>query len=190
MSDTPSNKIAASRPQQANDGLGPMRQYRFGDFELDLDAFELRRRGESLKLERRPLDLLALLVQNAGRLVSREEIIAALWPPKIIIDFDSGLNTLVRKVRNVLDDSSEEPKFIETVPGRGYRFVAPVEPVVSVAEPPSGVTSPAQPAAVVGGGRHRSAAGRHGIDHLAGDEHANRTRTNCSAAVREPNRER
>jgi DNA-binding winged helix-turn-helix (wHTH) protein/TolB-like protein/tetratricopeptide (TPR) repeat protein len=114
---------------------GGMKKYRFGDFELDLDAFELRRRGELIKLERRPLDLLALLVTQPGRLVRREELTAALWPPKVIIDFDSGLNTLVRKVRAALGDSSESPIFIETVPGRGYRFVAPVTQVSAHAEP-------------------------------------------------------
>lgn len=102
-----------------------MEKYRFGDFELDLAAFELRRNGEPVKLERRPLDLLALLVRQPNRLIPREELVAALWP-KVIIDFDSGLNTLVRKVRTALGDSSEKPIFIETVPGRGYRFVAQV----------------------------------------------------------------
>jgi TolB-like protein/DNA-binding winged helix-turn-helix (wHTH) protein/Flp pilus assembly protein TadD len=121
-----------------------MRRYRFGDFELDLDAFELKSNGAPVKLERRPLDLLVLLVSQAGRLVTREEIIAALWPQKVIIDFDSGLNTLVRKVRNALQDSSESPRFIETVQGRGYRFIAPV---VAIAEPASttGVAANASP---------------------------------------------
>jgi TolB-like protein/DNA-binding winged helix-turn-helix (wHTH) protein/tetratricopeptide (TPR) repeat protein len=103
-----------------------MQVYRFGEFELDLDAFELKLPGKSVKLERRALDLLALLVKQPNRLVPREEIIAALWPKNVVIDFDSGLNTLVRKVRAALGDSSESPQYIETVPGRGYRFVAPV----------------------------------------------------------------
>jgi DNA-binding winged helix-turn-helix (wHTH) protein/TolB-like protein/Flp pilus assembly protein TadD len=103
--------------------------YRFGEFELDLDAFELKRPEKSVKLERRALDLLALLVKQPRRLVTREEIIAALWPPNVVIDFDSGLNTLVRKVRAALGDSSDNPQYIETVPGRGYRFVASVETV-------------------------------------------------------------
>ncbi|MGA8205248.1 MAG: winged helix-turn-helix domain-containing protein [Woeseiaceae bacterium] len=101
--------------------------YRFAEFELDLDAQQLRVHGQPLRLERRPLDLLVLLVERRGRLVGREEIIAALWPNNVIIDFESGLNTLVRKVRNALGDSSEAPRFIETVPGRGYRFVAPIQ---------------------------------------------------------------
>lgn len=114
-----------------------MQRYRFGDFELDLDDFVLRRHGEPVKLERRPLDLLALLVKRAGHLVSREEIIAALWPSNVIIDFDSGLNTLVRKARNALGDSPEAPSYIETLPGRGYRFAARVD-VVAEPEPETG----------------------------------------------------
>ncbi len=120
-----------------------MQIYRFGEFELDLDAFELKLPGKAVKLERRALDLLALLVRQPNRLVPREEIIAALWPPNVVIDFESGLNTLVRKVRAALGDSTGSPKFIETVPGRGYRFVAPVKtftepapPAVPAAPPP------------------------------------------------------
>lgn len=98
----------------------------FHEFELDLDAQELRHRGAQVRLERRPWGLLLMLVSSRGRLVSRNEIIATLWPKNVVIDFDSGLNTLVRKVRNALGDSPEEPRFIETVAGRGYRFIAPV----------------------------------------------------------------
>jgi TolB-like protein/DNA-binding winged helix-turn-helix (wHTH) protein/tetratricopeptide (TPR) repeat protein len=103
-----------------------MSTYRFDEFELDLDAGQLRLRGETVRLERRPFNLLALLVTNPGRLHTREEIIAALWPEKVIIDFDAGLNTLVRKVRHALGDAPEAPRYIETVPARGYRFAAPV----------------------------------------------------------------
>lgn len=106
-----------------------MPTYRFGDFELDLDALQLRRGNQPVRLERRPLDLLIMLVSHQGRMVSREDLIAALWPARVIIDFESGLNTLVRKVRNALGDSTDDPRFIETVPGRGYRFVAPVTEV-------------------------------------------------------------
>jgi TolB-like protein/DNA-binding winged helix-turn-helix (wHTH) protein/Flp pilus assembly protein TadD len=100
--------------------------YRFGEFELDPAERQLRSGGKSVPLESRPMDLLLLLVERRGHLVSREEIIAALWPQRVIIDFESGVNTLVRKVRNALGDSPGEPQFIETVPGRGYRFIAPV----------------------------------------------------------------
>lgn len=122
-----------------------MQVYRFGDFELDLDSFELKLPGKPVKLERRALDLLVLLVKQPNRLVPREEIIAALWPPNVVIDFDSGLNTLVRKVRTALGDSSDSPQYIETVPGRGYRFVAPV---VSLSESQSALPVAPAPAPV------------------------------------------
>jgi TolB-like protein/Flp pilus assembly protein TadD len=112
-----------------------MHSYRFGEFELDLDAQKLRLRGKHVPLERRPFDLLVLLIAAEGRVVPREDIIAKLWPPRVIIDFDSGINTLVRKVRSALGDSSEEPMFIETVAGRGYRFIAALEEPVSAAAP-------------------------------------------------------
>jgi TolB-like protein/DNA-binding winged helix-turn-helix (wHTH) protein/Tfp pilus assembly protein PilF len=118
--------------------------HRFADFELDLAGFELRRQGQPVKLERRPFDLLAMLVRQPGRVVPREEIIATLWPPNVIVDFDSGLNTLVRKVRSALEDSPENPRFIETVPGRGYRFVAPLlraAPVTAASAVDSGVAA-------------------------------------------------
>jgi len=101
--------------------------YRFGEFELDLDAQQLRKGGTAVRLERRPFDLLVMLVERRGSLVSRDEIVASLWPKNVIIDFDSGLNTLVRKIRSVLGDSPDTPRYIETVSGRGYRFVAQVE---------------------------------------------------------------
>ena len=100
--------------------------YRFDRFELEPAERRLREDGRMVPLERRPMDLLVLLVQRHGHLVRRDEIVETLWPQRVIIDFESGLNTLVRKVRNALGDSSESPRFIETVPGAGYRFVAPV----------------------------------------------------------------
>ena len=119
-----------------------MHSVRFGDFELDLDAQQLRRRGEPVHLERRPFDLLVLLVTAQGRVVAREDIIAQLWPANVIIDFDSGLNTLVRKVRSALGDSSENPVFIETVAGKGYRFIAPIPEPEVAAEPPTAAKLP------------------------------------------------
>lgn len=104
-----------------------MSRYRFGEFTLDMEAFDLRRQDQPIRLERRPFDLLVMLVRQPGRLVPRDELVAALWPSGVIIDFDAGLNTLVRKVRAALGDSPEAPRFVETVPGRGYRFIAAVE---------------------------------------------------------------
>jgi len=103
------------------------RTFRFGAFELDLASYRLTREGEPVALERRPFDLLVLLVTRPGQLVSRDEIVGALWPERVVIDFDAGVNTLVRKIRQALGDSRDHPTFVETVPGRGYRFIAPVE---------------------------------------------------------------
>jgi DNA-binding winged helix-turn-helix (wHTH) protein/TolB-like protein/Flp pilus assembly protein TadD len=121
-----------------------MQVYRFGEFELDLNVFELKQPGKPVKLERRALDLLVLLVKQPNRVVPREEIIAALWPANVVIDFDAGLNTLVRKVRTALADSPENPRFIETIPGRGYRFVAPVETLTTTPDA-APATPPAAP---------------------------------------------
>jgi TolB-like protein/DNA-binding winged helix-turn-helix (wHTH) protein/Tfp pilus assembly protein PilF len=127
-----------------------MQCYRFGDFELDLDAQRLRLRGEAVHLERRPFDLLVLLVTAQGRVVTRDDIIAALWPKNVIIDFDSGLNTLVRKARSALGDTPDDPQFIETVAGRGYRFIArveapaPAEPAAAAAAPEPAAPPPAR----------------------------------------------
>ena len=112
-----------------------MQSYRFGEFELDLDAQQLRLCGEAVHLERRPFDLLVLLVTAQGQVVARDDIIAKLWPTNVIIDFDSGINTLVRKARRALGDSPEKPTFIETVAGRGYRFIGPLEEAVAATAP-------------------------------------------------------
>ena len=105
---------------------GPPHTVRFGEFELDVAAYSLRRRGQSIRLERRPMDLLILLVERHRELVSRTEIIERLWGDGVFVDAEMGINTAIRKVRQVLGDASEAPTFIETVSGRGYRFVADV----------------------------------------------------------------
>ena len=104
---------------------------RFGDFELDLAGYELRGGGRPIRLERQPMDLLIMLVERRGQLVSREDIIERLWGKDVFVDVDTGVHTAVRKIRRALRDSTDEPAFIETVSGKGYRFVAPVEVAVS-----------------------------------------------------------
>jgi eukaryotic-like serine/threonine-protein kinase len=99
---------------------------RFGQFELDLSEERLLRKGIPVRLENQPLQILAALVENPGDVVSREELCSSLWPDGTYVDFDEGLNTAVKKLRNALGDSAENPTFIETVPRRGYRFIAPV----------------------------------------------------------------
>ena len=99
---------------------------RFEEFELDPGAFELRRAGRSLRLERIPLQLLILLVQQRGRVVSREEILEAIWGKDVFVDADNSINTAIRKIRVALKDDPDAPRFVRTVPGRGYRFTAEV----------------------------------------------------------------
>ncbi|MCP5179109.1 MAG: winged helix-turn-helix domain-containing protein [Pseudomonadales bacterium] len=110
--------------------------YRFGDFELDPDIRQLRCSGQVVPLERRPFDLLALLLSDPTRTFTRQEIVASLWPDNVIIDFEAGLNTLVRKVRQALGDTVDEPRYVATVPARGYRFIAPVDSLTPADTPP------------------------------------------------------
>jgi DNA-binding winged helix-turn-helix (wHTH) protein len=111
----------------------PRETYRFGQFELDVDAVELRRQGRRLKVQPQPFKLLVLLARRAGSLVGREDIRTELWPDGTFVDFDQSVNFAVRQIRDVLGDSADRPLYIETIPRRGYRFIAPLEPV-TVAE--------------------------------------------------------
>jgi len=99
---------------------------RFRDFELDPAEFELRRAGHRVRLERKPLELLILLAEKRGTLVSREEIIQRVWGDDVYFDAERGVNNAVRKIRAALHDESGQPQFVETVVGRGYRFIAPL----------------------------------------------------------------
>jgi predicted ATPase/DNA-binding winged helix-turn-helix (wHTH) protein len=100
---------------------------RFAEFEIDRSVYQLRRNGRPLKLERRPLDLLFLLIERREELVTREEILDRIWGKGVFLDVDNAINSAVRKIRRALDDDSDAPRFIETVPTRGYRFVAKIE---------------------------------------------------------------
>jgi DNA-binding winged helix-turn-helix (wHTH) protein len=100
---------------------------RFGQFELDIDAGECRRTGRRLKLQPQPFKLLALLTRRAGSVVSREEIQKELWADGTFVDFDQAVNFAIKQIRDALGDPAERPLYIETVPRRGYRFIAPVE---------------------------------------------------------------
>jgi DNA-binding winged helix-turn-helix (wHTH) protein/Flp pilus assembly protein TadD len=101
--------------------------YRFGPFELDRGAYQLRSEGRDVRLERIPLDVLFLLVERSGRLVLREEILEHVWGKDVFVDVDTSINTAVRKIRQALKDDPDSPKFLATVPSKGYRFVAPVD---------------------------------------------------------------
>jgi TolB-like protein/DNA-binding winged helix-turn-helix (wHTH) protein/Flp pilus assembly protein TadD len=100
---------------------------RFGDeLELDRGAYELRRSGRALKLERIPMEILLLLIERRGQLVAREDIIGRIWGKDVFLDTDSSINGAIRKVRQALKDDPENPFFVQTVTGKGYRFIAPV----------------------------------------------------------------
>src|SRR5215813_8220001 len=113
---------ASSRTNDAQPFAGPVR---FGVFEVH--SGELRRQGAKVKLQEQPFQLLLVLLERAGEIVSREELQGRLWPADTFVDFDRGLNRAVNKLREVLGDTSESPRWIETIPRRGYRFIAPVE---------------------------------------------------------------
>jgi cholera toxin transcriptional activator len=99
---------------------------RFAEYEADLRSGELRRQGHRLKLQDKPFQVLAALLQRPGELVTREELRQSLWAADTFVDFEHGLNTAVNKVREALRDSANNPRFIETLPRRGYRFIGPI----------------------------------------------------------------
>jgi TolB-like protein/DNA-binding winged helix-turn-helix (wHTH) protein/Flp pilus assembly protein TadD len=119
--------------------------YRFGDFEFEPRLGELRRSGRKVKLREQPSQILTLLLARPGDLVTREEARQALWPGDTFVDFDVGLNSAIKRLRDALDDSAEEPRFVETLPRRGYRFIASVESPPLPPPPPTATEVPARP---------------------------------------------
>ena len=114
---------------------------RFGVFELDLSAGELRKSGAKLRLQGQPFQVLVQLLERAGEVVTREELQEKLWPSDTFVDFDHSLNTAINKVREALGDSASSPRYVETLARRGYRFIAPVQgPLAARAEKESRVT--------------------------------------------------
>ena len=108
---------------------------RFGTFEIDLHGRELRKRGLKVRLQEQPFQVLATLLLRPGELVTREELRRSVWPDDTYVEFDHALNTAVKKVRFALGDDANTPRFIETVPRHGYRFIAPVSGVSSEPSP-------------------------------------------------------
>src|SRR3954470_23177127 len=106
-----------------------VRAIRFGVFEVDLRAGELRKKGIRIKLQEQPFLLLVTLLNQPGQIISREELRRALWPDGTFIDFDHGLGSAINRLREALGDSASSPRFVETVPRRGFRFIAPIETV-------------------------------------------------------------
>jgi DNA-binding winged helix-turn-helix (wHTH) protein len=105
--------------------------YRFGVFELDPRVGELRKNGVKRKLQDQPHHVLVKLLEHPGEIVSREELRSALWHEDTFVDFETGLNTAIKRLRETLGDSADNPTFIETLPRRGYKFIAAVEIPVS-----------------------------------------------------------
>src|SRR5579864_8039906 len=97
-----------------------------GEVELDLGRYELRRRGRPVKLEKKPMELLIFLVSRREQLVSRRDIVTKLWRSDLFVDTEASINNLIRKIRTAIGDNSAKPRFLETVVGKGYRFVGPV----------------------------------------------------------------
>jgi DNA-binding winged helix-turn-helix (wHTH) protein len=105
----------------------PPRPIRFGVFEVDLRSGELRKQGLKIKLQDQPFEVLAMLLEHPGELVTREELQKQLWPKDTFVDFEHSLNTSVKKLREALGDDADNPRVVETLHRRGYRFIYPVE---------------------------------------------------------------
>jgi TolB-like protein/DNA-binding winged helix-turn-helix (wHTH) protein len=120
------------------------RMVRFATFEADLSAGELRKGGVKIKVHGQPFEVLAMLLEQPGEIVPREELKQKLWPTDTFVDFDHGVNTAIKRLREALGDSAENPRFVETIPRRGYRFIAPVEPpaVAPAVKPDATAASP------------------------------------------------
>lgn len=123
MAEVRAHVQSTAAPEPRPRGLG------FSVFELDLASLELRRSGRLIRLQQQPAKVLALLALRAGELVSREEIQREVWASDTFVDFEQGLNFCIRQIRSALGDSAEVPRFVETLPRRGYRFIAPVAPL-------------------------------------------------------------
>jgi TolB-like protein/DNA-binding winged helix-turn-helix (wHTH) protein/Flp pilus assembly protein TadD len=154
--------------------MEPRQTYQFGGFELDPRSGELRKDGQSTRLPEQPFQILTLLLARPGEVVSRDELRRALWPADTFVDFDVSLNSAVKRLRDALGDSAGHPRFVETLPRRGYRFVAPVVvvpislPVTPEAPRPPAPSPPAVPPVAVLAPRPRALTlGRAGIGAAA-----------------------
>src|SRR5215831_17725965 len=117
---------------------GPIR---FGIFEVDLLASELRKSDRKVRIQEQPFRILVLLLERPGEIVSREYIIQRLWPDGTFVDYEHSVNTAIRKLREALGDDPDSPRFVETVPRRGYRFIGPVKDVAAPTLRTDGISS-------------------------------------------------
>src|SRR5712691_4801937 len=147
--------MSAPQPRPAG------RMVRFGIFELDLVVGELRKSGVRIRLQEQPLQVLAMLLERPDEVVTRDELRQKLWPADTFVDFDVGLSSAVRKLRDALGDSADNPQFIETLPRRGYRFIAPV--AAPATESDGGARLPGAPKPIGEGGQSRDDAGEPAV---------------------------
>ena len=124
------NRVVCSMALQSLD----LPEYRFGTFEVRLETGELRKNGRRIHLQRKPFEILTALLEQSGKLVTRESLRQRLWEADTFVDFDNGLNTALSKLRHALGDTADKPRYIETFEGRGYRFLPLVE---RMATPPT-----------------------------------------------------
>jgi len=136
--------VSVHRPMPHGPQLS--QRFHFGVFDLDLRAGELRKHGQRIRLQEQPFQVLAMLVQNPGEVVTREDLQKRLWSADTFVDFDHGLNKAINKIREALSDSAESPRFVETVARRGYRFLAEVK-IADAISPPASQTAAPPPAA-------------------------------------------
>src|SRR5215469_12535933 len=113
---------------------GSRGKFRFGVFEADLDAGDLRKNGARVHLQEQPFQVLGVLLEHAGELVSREDICRRVWGERTFVEFDHALNTAIKKIRIAIGDDACTPRYIETVPKRGYRFIAPIQTQLDVSD--------------------------------------------------------
>ena len=121
-------------------------RYKFGLFEANLESGELFRNGQKLRMQEQPFQVLVALLERPAQVVTREELRERLWPSDTFVDFDHSLNTAINKLRDALGDGAANPRFIETLPRRGYRFIAPVQSLGVEALPPLADVAPNPPA--------------------------------------------
>jgi DNA-binding winged helix-turn-helix (wHTH) protein len=124
----------------------PARRYRFGAFEADASTGELRRQGIRIKLNAQPFQVLLMLLEHPGEVLTREEISRALWSDGTFVDYDHGVNSAINRIREALGDAANSPRFVETLARRGYRFVAPVESIADEEDPRPLQPAPSEPA--------------------------------------------
>ena len=119
-------------------------EIRFGEYAIELRSGELRRNGAVLKLQPQPAKVLAILVSRAGEVVTRQELADQVWGSETYVDFEHGLNYAIRQIRSVLEDDAVQPRFLETIPKRGYRFIAPVSSPTSTGQAVPPVVTPVE----------------------------------------------